>query len=181
MVTNAELIEQCQVLLHKRYPDYAQQKPGRRVLLANAAFCRDFKVVERGGNNRGELVRAVLEGVRLGEGYAWCGAAQEIACDVAGITIGPSDRNSARVMLWREWAADAGRLLREPAPGRLCLYNHEDGTGHIGIVAQVYADGRIRSYEGNTSAGTEGSQRDGGGWYERIRPGSTWQRFINLD
>ena len=45
-----------------------------------------------------------------------------------------------------------------------------DRISHVGIVEKVLANSTVVCIEGNTSPGTGGSQRDGGGVYRRVRP-----------
>lgn len=60
-----------------------------------------------------------------------------------------------------------------PAVGALALFDFPGDNvrriSHIGIVEAVNRDGSIICIEGNTSPGTAGSQRDGGGVYRRTR------------
>ena len=49
----------------------------------------------------------------------------------------------------------------------------DDGVNrisHVGIVEKVLSNGTVVTIEGNTSPGSGGSQRDGGGVYRRVRP-----------
>lgn len=182
VMTTEQLKAQVHAIIAQRYPNYDQKPAGERVLLAMSILANDLRVRERGGNNRGPMVEAIIASTGLkGTGaYAWCAATVELCCEIAGVTIGPSDPTSARVAAWRSYASAAGRLSTVPARGRLCLYVNPDGTGHMGIVAQVLASGKLRTYEGNTSDGA-GSQRDGDGLYERIRPAGFFVRFIDLN
>lgn len=182
-MTTEQLRSKVRKIIDARYPDFGTKKPGERILLAMSVLANDIKVRERGGNNRGPEVEAIIASTGLaGTGaYAWCAATIEFAAEVAGVTLGPSDPVSARVQAWRQWASANNRLLTVPARGRLALFVNADGTGHIGIVAQVLPNGRLRTFEGNTSSGDQGSQRDGGGLYERIRPAGFFTRFITMD
>lgn len=173
-------IDQVRSVLLQRYPAYNSLQNGERVLLAASVVVNDFKVREK-GTNAGPWVKEFLEGVQLGTGYPWCAAFIEFCCDVAGATWGPGDRASAAVISWKNAAKRDGRNRLKAARGRLCLYVKANGTGHIGIVAGISENGKIISYEGNTGPGDTGDQRDGDGAYRRLRPGSTWQTFIELD
>lgn len=179
-MTTAELTNKVRGILERRYPGYWQMSGGKRVLLAMSVLALDIRVREKGGNNRGPEVKAILGSADLGEGNAWCAASIELARQVAKVPHGPASIKG-RVRQWKTWAAQAGRLSTTPAAGRLCLYLNEDGTGHIGIIAEVRPDGSLRTYEGNTSSGSAGSQRDGGGLYMRMRPKGYFTRFISLD
>lgn len=181
-MTTQELQRQVRDILDRRYPNYMVKKAGERVLLAMSVLANDLRVREHGGNNHGDMVEAIIGSTGLNPegGYNWCAAAIEFCCEVAEVAIGPTDPTSAGVARWRAWASSVNRLGQVPARGRLATLVHDDGTGHMGIVAQVLPDGRLRTYEGNTSSG-KGNQRDGNGLYERIRPAGFFTRFITLD
>lgn len=183
MLTTAQAKAQLRDILDRRYPDLMTKKPGERVLLAMSVLANDLKVREKGGNNKGEWVQAMggAAGFGTGGGFAWCAISIEFCCEVVGVELGPKDPDSGRVAQWRNWASKAGRLSSTPARGRLCLWVNPDGTGHIGIVAEVKPNGTLRTYEGNTSSGVSGSQRDGDGLYERTRGAGVFQRFIDLN
>lgn len=188
-MTTVEAIEQVRAVLLKRYGgSYWTMKAGDRVMLAMSVLANDVRVREVGGNNLGPWVQAILGATGLHGAYSWCAATVEFCMQVAKIPLGPSAvGGAARVAVWRNWAANNGRLTTVPARGRLCLLVHPDGTGHMGDIAEVRADGSIRSYEGNTTPGPGGDQRDGGnagdvgGVFMRVRAASFWQRFITLD
>ena len=178
-----QLIERVRGILTDRYPDYKRKAPGDRVLLAFSVLATDLRVRESGGNNRGELVEAIIgsTGLPTTGGYSWCAATVEFCRTVAEVAPGPKDPVNARVSAWVEWASSNNRLLKVPARGRLATFLRTDGTGHIGIVAAVRPDGSLRTYEGNTSSGDQGSQSNGDGLYQRIRPAGFFTRFITLD
>ena len=179
-MTNAQAIQKVRDILLKRYPKYWNYANGERVLLAASVLANDIKVREI-GNNSGAWVTAILNGTKLGPGYPWCAAAIEFCCDVAKVQWGPTDRNSAAVRNWYNKAKADGRLKTKPERGYLCLWLNSNGTGHIGVVANVLNTGKITSYEGNTSSGEAGSQRDGDGYYRRTRLKTVWEFYINLD
>ncbi|MBS1725376.1 MAG: CHAP domain-containing protein [Armatimonadetes bacterium] len=136
-------------------------------------------VREELGPNHGKWVDDFLrEAGGLGPGYPWCAASINWCAEACGAPN--PDVSDAAVIGWKRWAQQTGRLMHEPARGRLCFYLHPDGTGHIGVVISA-GGGEIRSIEGNTSSGNAGSQRDGDGLYRRVRQASAWQFFINLD
>lgn len=181
-MTPQQLKKEVRALLDAKYPDYMTKPRGERILLAMSVMCLNLRIHEQGANNRGEYVDAIVASTGLDPngGYAWCAATINFACDVAETGLGPNDPKSASVQSWREWASEVHRATQIPGRGRLCSFLHSDGTGHMGIVAEVYSDGRTRTYEGNTSSGT-GSDRDGDGLYERIRPAGFWTRFIEMN
>lgn len=156
-------------------------QPGDKVLFAMSVLANDIKVRESGGNNHGPWVEAILGSTGLDAGYPWCAASCEFSAQVAGVTMGPERGKAAAVANWREWASAHNRLGTIPARGRLCTLIHPDGSGHMGIVAEVRANGSMRTYEGNTSSGQGGSQADGDGLFERLRPAGFFSRFIDLN
>lgn len=69
------------------------------------------------------------------------------------------------------WYRDRGQWGSTPRPGALAYFRFP-GLGrisHVGIVETVPGDGSVITIEGNTSAGTSGSQRDGDGVWRRRR------------
>ena len=177
-MNNAQAITEVRAILNRRYANYNQLPNPERVLLAAAVLADDIQVREVGGNNKGEWVEAILEGVKLGEGYPWCAAFIEFCCDVAGFTAGPTDRASAAVDSWLTWARMEGRVTSNPKRGDLCLWKRSTGN-HIGIVTDLTITS-IMSIEGNTTPGATGNQRDGGGCYRRTRLRNSWTHFISL-
>ena len=71
------------------------------------------------------------------------------------------------------WFKQRARWGINPRKAALVLFDFpNDGVGrisHCGLVEAVNADGTIVTIEGNTSRGTSGSQRDGGGVWRRTR------------
>ena len=181
MTTN-ELNAKVRSILDKRYADYMQKLRGERVLLAASVLANDLKVRETSYNG-GPMVEAIIGSTGLNPkgDYSWCAAAIEFCCEVAGTGLGPADPRSASVAQWRNWASNNNRLSSTPARGRLALFVRANGTGHIEVVAEVRKDGSLRTYGGNTSSGTRGSQSNGDGMYERIRPASFFQRYVDLN
>jgi hypothetical protein len=144
--------------------------------------------------NRGTFVERILSTVGLGPGYAWCAAAQYSASLNAGIDprLLPGKRQAAAVSEWVRWAKRTGRLRKTPKRGDLffwLLTTKPGSPGHIGSVAEVFGKGDeaiLRTFEGNTSQGEGGSQREGDGFYERRRSlralkGYSQWGFISLE
>jgi hypothetical protein len=176
-MTTQEGILKVRAILEERYANYWQLPGKERVLLAAAVLADDIKVRET-SNNHGEWVEAILGAVNLPEGYPWCAAMIEFCCDVAKYEAGPSDRASAAVDSWYQWAKANGKITANPSRGDLCLWKRAGGN-HIGIINQA---GRaiLDSIEGNTTPGVVGNQRDGGGCYRRTRSKTSWTHFIVL-
>lgn len=62
----------------------------------------------------------------------------------------------------------------QPQPGDIIVWNFwKDGrlsrSGHAGIVAELLEDGRIKTYEANTSDPNNKIVREGDGVYEKVR------------
>lgn len=72
-----------------------------------------------------------------------------------------------------QWFKSRGQWGTAPRPGAVAFFDFPgDGVNrisHVGLVEAVNADSSIITIEGNTSPGTGGSQRDGGGVYRRTR------------
>lgn len=85
----------------------------------------------------------------------------------------PSYESKARAEgLWlAKWAT--------PRAGDLVVYGEDTGA-HIGFIEKALADGTIQTIEGNTSAGTAGSQTNGNGVYRRRRSRAWVRGFIRL-
>src|SRR5439155_4755313 len=67
----------------------------------------------------------------------------------------------------------AGRWTHTPAPGHLGFVDFPDrtrGIQHVIVVKAVLDAGHVATYEGNTSSGQHGSQDNGDGFYEKVRP-----------
>jgi hypothetical protein len=101
----------------------------------------------------------IAKTARTGSGYFWCAAAVATWWKEAGLEI-PS--GSASCDSWMNWAKKKGYWSQTPIPGAAVLYGKPTDAVHIGIVAQVEADGSIQTIEGNTS-GTKEFSRNGCG------------------
>lgn len=174
-----KLADETRAILQRRYPKFDQFPAGERVLLVVSVLANDLKVREK-GRNGGSQVKEILATTGLGEGFAWCAALIKFAAQIAEVGWGPTGVDGARVWKWHALAAQENRLRTAPKRGYLCLWLNENKTGHIGIVASVSKNGRVTSYEGNTSSGDSGSQRDGDGAYRRVRAASIWEHYIEF-
>ncbi len=71
------------------------------------------------------------------------------------------------------WYQQRGQASRTPRPGSLGFYDWPgDGINrisHVGLVEAVNPDGTLTTIEGNTTSGTAGNQRMGGGVWRRRR------------
>jgi hypothetical protein len=176
----AELIQAVRAKLSARYPSYKSLPTSEKVLLAMSVLTADFKIRERTNRNDGTWVKGILGSVGLGEGFAWCAAGIKFCTLVADARIGPQT-GAAGVASWVAWGKRTDRLIDKPIRGALCYFVNKNGTGHMGIVSGMQANGDVISYEANTQPGESGDQRDGGGCYRRVRKPSVWDGYIELD
>jgi hypothetical protein len=160
-----------------KWNEIQNAKPNEAVLLVFAWLADTVKVREEGGNNRGVWVKRFLNSCGLPEGHPWCAAALYWA-SVQVSAPAPKPSMAAAVSNWRDWAKTTGRHRTSPKRGYLCY--KKQGLSHIGMVVRSFA-GFVYSIEGNTSPGEEGSQRDGGGLYRRVRRASFWDGYISQD
>ncbi len=138
-----------------------------------------LKVTEEGGNNKGKRVETYLKSVGLGPGYPWCAAFVHWSLRTAGYTAGPT---SGATVVWRDWAKKNNRLiaLQGVKRGDLFGWTNNDGTGHIGWIAEtrkILGVTQIRTVEGNTNK--EGS-REGDSVLSKWRIPTKKYWFINL-
>ncbi|MEV1294426.1 CHAP domain-containing protein [Pseudonocardia sp. NPDC049635] len=105
------------------------------------------------------------------DGYAWCAMFTWWCFRQAGLaTLVPK---SAYTPTIADWFRRRDAWHTTPAVGDLVFFDFPgDGVNrisHVGLVEKINADGTITTIEGNTSPGTGGSQRNGGGVYRRVR------------
>ncbi len=107
---------------------------------------------------------------------AWCASFVSWVFAAAGRPLPAVDvpRGFVGVGNGRRWAHRQGRSHRRPAPGDIVTTVRRDGRGHTGIVVAVLDDGRIRTVEGNTTAG---GGREGVVVAERVRRVTPGMRF----
>lgn len=132
----------------------------------------DLTVRERTGNNDGPQVKAILAHTGNREGDYWCAATVAYAGWHALYGRWPVPRTaSCDVIL--AWSRDAGVNSRTPRRGSLFLVMKSDTDAtHVGIVTDVFKDGRFVTREGNAADPAKPSSRNGDGLYEgRVRGG----------
>lgn len=105
------------------------------------------------------------------DGVAWC--AMFVWWVFRQARALPLIPKTAYTPTFAQWFRDRRQWGSAPRPGAVVFFDFPgDGVNrisHVGIVEAVNADGSIVTIEGNTSAGTGGSQRDGGGVFRRTR------------
>lgn len=105
-------------------------------------------------------------------GQPWC-ASYVVACSRrVGLTL-PSE--SAYTPTMADGFRKVGAWYASgPKPGDLAFFDFPDSTfriQHVGVVIELLSDwNTVRTVEGNTSSGNYGSQDNGGGVFERVRP-----------
>jgi hypothetical protein len=126
-------------------------------------------VHEEGFSNRGKYVDRYQDADDLpGRGYPWCMAFVQWCYQQAGH---PLRYRTASVGLFQSWARRIGWVVQKPQRGDIVCFNFDadNWADHVGLVTRALPGGWIRTVEGNTSAGTGGSQADGGGVHRRLR------------
>ena len=166
-------------LIRSHVPGFDQLRNGEKLLQANAVVCDYIHVREELGPNHGEYVDDILqEAGGLNPGAPWCAALINWLCEM--LKIPNPEVADALVAGWKAWAKKTGRLRTKPKRGYLCGLIHANGSGHIGQAVSVGPD-QLRTIEGNTSPGNEGSQRDGDGHYRKVRADDYFDWYIDLD
>lgn len=101
-----------------------------------------------------------------GPAYPWCAAFTSWVYAQIGMKANIDYPHSAGVAVCFNWYRSKGRIINKNnlKPGDQVRYT----ISHTGIFA-YYKDGLAYCWEGNTSAGSSGSQRDGGGVHLRSR------------
>lgn len=132
-------------------------------------------VREQGGPNKGLEVEKYLASVGKPAGLSWCVAVQYWGFDTAAKHMGvvnPLPKTAGVLAHWKA-APDHVKIrpdqllddLRLVAPGTLFAIQHDEDSGHMGMVIGV-EHGRLKTFEGNTNI--LGS-REGDGNYRRTR------------
>jgi len=134
-------------------------------------LARMMGIREHGGHNRGHEIDILLGHVGLREPNPWCAATQVTALDSArGSEPLPIARTGLANGIFND-AMKRGRLVAQNVvlPGDLFVYRIPGtSSGHI-VRAHKVLWPWMWTYEGNTSSGSRGSQREGTGSYPRIR------------
>jgi hypothetical protein len=108
------------------------------------------------------------------DGVPWCAIFASYAFDVgAGVVLcrgwhgaGVGPRGVAYVPTLAAWLKATGRVVDEPLPGDLVVFNWDGGLpDHVGIVIRAETDA-VATVEGNTAVGNDS---DGGEVMRRTR------------
>lgn len=152
----------------------ASRLGGRRVGAADVTAARVLDVARREigtvesppGSNRTKY------GAAYGaNGVAWC--AQFVWWVFREAGLSSLIPKTAYTPTFAQWFKSRGQWGTAPRPGAVVFFDFPndgvDRISHVGLVEAVNRDGSIVTIEGNTPAGTGGSQRDGGGVWRRTR------------
>ena len=142
------------------------------------------------GSNRSKLINwmgSLISKYLATGSEPYCAETLNASLRQSGVSSASLPVNPAAVFNWQKWAAAHGRKTSEPKRGRAFYWLGANGKGHIGIIAEVLP-GKVRTLEGNTGPDptTPAKDRDGDGFYERVRKLKDIQAhyqwgFIDLD
>ena len=107
-----------------------------------------------------------------GGDYPWCMAFVQWCHNEAQMKLPYKTASCSALLNWYKQHHPECVIIK-PQPGDVVIYDF----GHTGIVESA-AVGKITAIEGNTSAGSSGSQDNGGGVYRRTRSTSCVRAFI---
>lgn len=129
-------------------------------------------------SNAGPAVESYLKSVGLGKGYAWCMAfvywsVKQAATELK--TNSPLIKTAGVLRQWNEIQRSFKYSM--PKPGDIFIMDFGKGQGHTGFVVEVYANGTMKTIEGNTN--NEGS-REGYEVAYRVRKNSAMKGFIRI-
>ena len=107
-----------------------------------------------------------------GDAYPWCMAFVQWVFAQAGKVLPYKIASCSALLSWyRQNRPEC--IVRDPMPGDIILYTFS----HTGIVESVQGS-TVTAIEGNTSAGSSGSQANGGGVFRRTRNKSLVRAYI---
>lgn len=107
-----------------------------------------------------------------GDAYPWCMAFVQWCYNEAQMKLPYKTASCSALLNWYK-QHHPECIVSKPEPGDVVIYDF----GHTGIVESAVI-GKITAIEGNTSAGSRGSQDNGGGVYRRTRSTSCVRAFI---
>lgn len=109
------------------------------------------------------------------DGQPWCAMFVSWCFDQAGaakLAAASCAKGFAYCPAGAGWYQQQGAWGTSPKVGAVVFFRFPGGPArihHVGIVTGINPDGSIDTIEGNTSRGSGGSQRDGGGVWRRRR------------
>lgn len=107
-----------------------------------------------------------------GSAYPWCMAFVQWCYNEAGMRLPYKTASCSALLDWYK-KNHPQCVVTRPQPGDVVIYDF----GHTGIVESGNAV-KVTAIEGNTTAGSSGSQSNGGGVYRRIRNTSCVRAYI---
>jgi hypothetical protein len=140
----------------------------------------DARERETGGYNRSPLIDRANKNARIPLRSPYCGSTWGLALDLAGASF-PKYRGGHALSYLKEEKISTEDVLAGRASlqrGDLGAFrNGKTWKGHLCGVDSVIDRRTIRTLEANTSSGAGGSQRDGDGFFYRIRTLSLYSYF----
>lgn len=100
-------------------------------------------------------------------GQAWCGAYAGMALRAGGVYLPNGVVYTPTILAWARSGSYGLRIVKDPEPGDLVLYDFFAGGPPVMHVGLYERDGQ--TLEGNTSSDDRGSQDNGGGVFRRKR------------
>lgn len=115
---------------------------------------------------------------KYGTWAAWCVVYIWWVLKNVGMKPGTDFPITAGVRIFFQWCDKHGLIVSKNniRPGDLVEHTYS----HIGMATSTPKNGKVRTIAGNTSRGSSGSQRDGGGVWEKWVPLSTIRRAARL-
>lgn len=143
---------------------------------------KEIGVHEIGDTNTGKRVQEYQSTTSLeGTGWPWCAA---FICFLFKVSMMFTDENrpkTASAYGYESWGKSVGlNVVKDPKSikrGDIVIFDFS----HIGLAtSDSDKNGKFSTIEGNTSCGVAGSQRDGGGVYERTRSITSIRSVVRL-
>ena len=141
---------------------------------------RWLNFIEKGGNNKGEIVEMFQRAVdNKAEGEPWCASFTQYCIkqvDILAKELMATNGRESEIFksehCWTMWVNSPPECKRNiPQFGFIAIWRHTMGTnGHCGIVVGVDSESQeFTTIEGNTSPNNRGSQREGDGVFMKKR------------
>lgn len=159
------LLVACSVQAQTRYELYCPQSSldASRVILY-----KQLGLKEKTNRNDGTHVELYLKSVGLNpkSKQPYCLAGQYYCFSLTAYN--PLPKTGLVASLWN-FGRKAQRTAYRPKIDDLVIWKSNKGNGHVERVIQVGNAGWIETIGFNTTSGSSGNQRDGGGVYKRQR------------